>query len=480
MQIKRLVNYSLFLFLTVFLFSGSVLSASDSSILEERMRKLEDRMLRMQSSYQAQIKSLQEELKALKDEKNLKVNASGTLSEEDEIAALRLDAVNLSKTGDSHSNLPEEKSEDEKTFVAGNLGLQAENPEISVTGDFIYKVQSADLQKKNSDAFFRSLGLHYETYLDPYTRFKAAVPVLENNSLLGEAYITRFGVSPSLNITLGKFRQQFGVVNRWHLHGLDFVEFPLALRRLFGDGGLNQNGVSFDFQLGGNGKDSHELTLQLTEATNAVQFGGNERGAPALLAHLKSFRDIDQDRYREYGITAMAGVNDTWKTNSGAGITTIDRSRPVALVGLDFTYLWEPADNMRYKNFLWRTEFYGMKKEILTPDTGARDSVLAWGGYTNFQWKQNRQLETGVRLDYFKPDHKKYAGLAGLSLSPLAFSDSNPSEWQISPYLTWHQSPWVRYRLGLDYKSGHNTGPDERRVTLQCIWAAGPHKHDKY
>lgn len=145
---------------------------------------------------------------------------------------------------------------EKREFSAGNLSLQAENPEISVTGDFVYSLRSMDGNRNNADATFRSLGLHYETYLDPYTKFKGAVPVLENDSMLGEAYITRYGVTDSLNITLGKFRQQFGVINRWHKHGLDFVDFPMSMRRIFGDGGLNQNGISFDWKLGSSGREN--------------------------------------------------------------------------------------------------------------------------------------------------------------------------------------------------------------------------------
>jgi hypothetical protein len=298
--------------------------------------------------------------------------------------------------------------------------------------------------------------------------------------MLGEAYITRYGVTDSLNITLGKFRQQFGVINRWHKHGLDFVDFPMSMRRIFGDGGLNQNGISFDWNLGSSGRETQELTLQLTEATNARLFSGNTKGAPSLLAHFKSFRDVDADRYREVGITAMAGVNDDWKFTRAGTVFKKDISRPVYLLGLDYTYLWEPADNMRYRNFLWRSEFYGMRKEIFRPDGAGKDSINSWGAYTNLQWKLNRELESGVLLDYFHPDSKDYASIPGLSLAPLAYNQNDPEEWQIAPYITWHQSPWVRYRLEFNYRSGNNIGPDERKVLFQCIWAAGPHKHDRY
>jgi len=57
---------------------------------------------------------------------------------------------------------------------------------------------------------------------------------------------------------------------------------------------------------------------------------------------------------------------------------------------------------------------------------------------------------------------------------------SGAYEYQISPYWTWHQSPWVRYRLEFDHRHGRHLERADNRVTLQCIWAAGPHLHDRY
>ncbi len=440
--------------------------------VEDRLAILEKNMADMQKAYEQQIDSLKSEISKLREQSNMTDNSAN--SEEQELADLKKQAQQL--TASKESQTPPEKRE----FEAGNLGLQSENPEISVVGDFLWKLQSIDKQRNNSDALFRILGVHYESYLDPYTKFKGTAPVLENDSMLGEAYITRFGAGKNLNITLGRFRQQFGVINRWHQAGLDFAEFPLAMRRVLGDGGLNQNGVSFDWQLGNAGKETQELTLQLTEASNPRLFGANTKGLPAVMAHFKSFRDIDVNRYREIGITAMAGANDNWNVNQAGKVVQFDETRPTYAFGLDYTYLWEPADNMRYRNFLWRTELYGTRKEILRPDNGKKDALTAFGGYTNLQWKLNREFETGIRLDYFQPDSKDYAVSGNLNLAPLALAGDDPSEWQVCPYITWYQSPWVHYRLEFDYRAGHNFGPDEKRLILQCVWAAGPHKHERY
>ncbi len=469
-------RFSLFFaFLFSHLFLQTVFGA-DSTVtsLETRLAALEEKMAKMQQNYEQQIASLTNQVKLLQppSEALFKDN------EIDELTALR-QAANI-ETKNSPDTEPAKKDDTDRKFIAGDLSRQAENPELSIVGDFFYRLQSIDKQRNNSDAMLRNLGIHYETYLDPYTKFKGAVPVKEDISNIGEAYITRFGARKNLNFTIGKFRQQFGIVHRWHQAGLDQSEFPLAMRRILGDGGICQNGIGLDWQLGASGKTTRELTMQVTEATNPRLFAGNTRGMPSMLLHLKSFRDIDTSTYQELGVTAVAGVNDQWSV-SKAGVTSmIDKTRPVFAFGLDFTHLWEPADNMRYRNFMWRTEFYGLRKEILVPDSGNKDSIFAWGAYTNLHWKLDRQLESGFRIDYFEPDSQKYAAVPGFSLAPLASIADSPNEWQLCPYLTWQQSPWVKYRLEFNYKSGNDMGPDERRLMLQCIWSAGPHKHDRY
>lgn len=473
MNFERILAFALISFSLIF--TNLPASAADSTQdVEARIMALEARFLSMQNDYDRKVAALQAQIEKLRAGQP----SSPETDAEDDLQALRNIAVAETRSLDSQIN--DQPENDQRRFIAGDLSKQAENPEISIVGDFVYRLQSIDNLRNNSDAMLRNLGIHYETYLDPYTKFKGAVPVKEDISNIGEAYITRYGLTPNLNLTLGKFRQQFGIVHRWHMAGLDQSEFPLAMRRVLGDGGICQNGVSFEWNLGASGKTTRELTMQLTESTNQRLFAGNTRGMPSMLLHIKSFRDIDVNTYQELGLTALAGVNDQWSVLQAGAIEKIDKTRSLYGFGLDFTHLWEPADNMRYRNFMWRTEFYGLKKDILRPDTGKNGSIFAWGGYTNFHWKLDRQLESGMRIDYYEPDSKKYAAVPGLGLAPLAVLADSPNEWQLCPYITWHQTPWVKYRLEFNYKSGNNMGPDERRLMLQCIWSAGPHKHDRY
>ena len=365
------------------------------------------------------------------------------------------------------------KASESKTFEARGLGLQKLNPEISITGDMVNHWSNVDQGNGKSDFNFRTLGIHLEAYLDPYTRFKAAIPVNENDAVLGEAYLTRYGVAKGLNVTLGKFRQQFGVVNRWHKHGLDQQDFPLALRQIFGVGGLNQTGFSFQWTMPAMGKCAQELTLQITDGDNSVVFGQNSDNAPSFLAHYKNYQDIDENTYFEFGISSLFGRNDLWAVGAGQQ----ENELSTRVLGLDMTVLWEPARRMRYRSRVWRTEYYKIEKDVLAPDGSGEDTIEAWGYYTYLQQKVSRTTEVGVRYDYYEPDQKAWAGAP---FTPLAVTAANAEQNMISPYITYQQSPFVKYRLEWNKLDSEGFSQDENRLIFQIIFAAGPHKHERY
>lgn len=407
---------------------------------------------------------------------------------EERISALELKITELSAGRETDETAPDapqidespgETAPEDTTYSAGSLSLQELNPEISVVGDFLSWYGDAEEGGRRSSSDLRVLGVHLESYLDPYSRFKACVPVTSDWAKLGEAYMTRHDVGKNLNLTLGKFNQDFGVVNRWHEPGLDQIDYPLALRQIF-EGNLNQTGLSLDWLLPGSGPVSRSLTLQITNGQNPRLFGENSRNFPSALIHYKHYRDLSKDKYLEIGLTALVGRNDEWNTQPAGGpLTTEDRDLSTLALGADLTLLWEPTDAMRYRNWVWRTEAYYLHKDILAPDGSGEDSLNAWGAYSYFQRMLSRTIEAGLRYDYYRPDVKPYADAAGSSLSPLAVTAPEARQWQLCPYVTWWQSPWVKWRLEYDHMDGKGL-PDDDRLWLQCTFAAGPHKHERY
>src|SRR5690606_3284321 len=75
---------------------------------------------------------------------------------------------------------------EDTTYSAGSLGLQALNPEISVVGDFVSWFGDADEGHRHWSSDLRVLGVHFESYLDPYSKLKATIPVTNDWAKLGE------------------------------------------------------------------------------------------------------------------------------------------------------------------------------------------------------------------------------------------------------------------------------------------------------
>ena len=439
---------------------------SDTEQPNARISELEQQIIEMQKKHDHEIDELRQQMDELAAE-------AGKRRTKDELTALR----ELAKAKAAEDVGTEEEPE-ETTFRSGGLGLQALNPEISVTGDFLFSLRQDTTSDQSSDFDFRTLGIHFESWLDPSAKFKAAIPVTESGSELGEGYMTLYNVADDLNLTFGKFRQQFGVVNRWHKHGLDQVDFPLALRQIFGNGGLNQTGLSLDWLMPPAGVASQQLTFQVTDGSNSRLFGDNARNRPSLLAHYKNYRDLSKDTYLECGLSGMVGWNDEWDVPVG---TKQNSSEVTTVLGADLSVLWEPAERMRYRNVEWRSEAYWLNKELLAPDGSGSATINAWGLYSYLQTRISRTIDVGIRGDFYVPDTKSYANLSDLlSLSPLAVTGDDPHLWQIGPYITWWQSPFVKFRAEYNYSDGKGIENPEHVIWLQAIFAAGPHKHERY
>ncbi len=439
---------------------------ADVADLQLQIRALQEQIAEMEKKHAAEIQTLRNKVEELFQSKVAQ-------DEEAELKALQRLAEQ-----EATIEIPAEEKIEEVTYKSGALAQQALNPEISVTGDMFAFYRTSSEEREHSRSVFRTFGVHFESYLDPYTRFKSAIEFGEEVGL-GEAYFTRYGLLPNFNLTLGKFRQQFGVVNRWHKHGLDQLDFPVPLMQIFGEEGLNQIGVSGEWTIPTRGLSSQGLLFQITNGQNDRLFGFNSKNNPSILLRYNNYRDLSKDTYLEIGTTGLVGWNDEWPIFAEDNFIFERDTLRTSTYGLDITLLWEPTEKMRYRNLMWRSEGYMMNKDILAPDGSGRDDITAWGAYTYVQAKVARTWEIGMRLDYYKPDDKPYADLADFYLFPHALSSSEAKLWQISPYVTWYQSPWVLFRLEYD-RQGGELFPVEDRFILQTVFAAGPHKHERY
>lgn len=410
---------------------------------EERLRELE----RQQQELRQRIDELEKQNEAL------------------ELERLRNAAeAEAASAGEVVRQADEQTKLEERTFRGGERALQALNPELSVVGDAFAKIIANDkgyLSETDRTAFvYRMVGIHFQSDLDPFSFTKITAGLTPAGIGLGEAYITWTSVLPGLSFTMGKFRQDFGVVNRWHLPGLDQYDFPVALRTTFGDEGLNQTGMSLDWLMPPLWADANQLILQVTNGENGQLFAGKHFSIPSALLRLKSYHDLSESTYFELGLTGMLGWNNARGKPSDESTELQNEDwRSSVVGGADWTVSWEPLAAAKYRSVLARGELYVARKQ--TDD----EPLHALGLYQYLEVKVHQQWTVGARFDWAAP------------LQPDLRDDQI---WGVLPYVTWWQSPWVRLRLHYGtYHDDRLTEPD-RRVIFQVTAAAGPHKHERY
>jgi hypothetical protein len=388
------------------------------------------------------------------------------------------------KEAEAESKAPEEEEKpEERTFLWGALALQKLNPELSFSVDFVAQLIL------NEDKFYagahdrtgmpiREIGLHFQHVLDPYSMFKAAFHIdpAHGEFHAEEAYITWFGLIKSLSFTVGRFRQNFGVLNRWHAHDLDQVDYPTALKLVLGDEGLNQTGFAIKWFMPPVIAHANELTLEVTDGENDVLFAGEYFSVPCFMLHLKNYYDLSESTYLELGLSGMFGYNNKrgYVDESSGSAEPVDEPwRKTGVFGADLTIHWSPLQQARYRSFTWRTEYYWAFKE--TRDAPPNDTRQSWGLYSYLDYQLATRWFAGVRFDAALPTIR-------------ALAEDTEIAWDIVPYLTFWQSEFVYLRL--EYQHGQNqpyaledgtlARRTDNRFLLQVDFAAGPHKHEKY
>jgi hypothetical protein len=207
-------------FLTTIGFASTCVAQSDQTEnatladIHQQMLELKRQMDEMKRKHESEVRALKAEIEKLKQPAGVVTEAEA----EDELARLREMAESL-----AGEEAVEEKAPEETIFKFGGLSLQQLNPEISVSGDFVSHYRHQPGTRQRTDAEITGLEVNFQSYLDPFSRMKATTHIHDDGVHLEEVYFTRFSVFDSANLDVGRFRQQFGVVNRWHEDALDQV-----------------------------------------------------------------------------------------------------------------------------------------------------------------------------------------------------------------------------------------------------------------
>jgi hypothetical protein len=393
----------------------------------------------------------------------------------DPIARIRAAAA-AAGAGRADTTAGAQQPEEAVQFIGRQRNLNALNPEISVSGDVFAFSRSDDATADNFAA--REFEISFVSNLDPFSRAKVFVahhlgggeilpfgehaheepgtpaePEAEEEGHGGETeieegYVEWVGLAGGLGVTVGKFRQRFGRLNRWHAHALPGQQYPLPVLAFLGEEGLAQPGVSAHWLLPIHGFGTWEVWGELTRSSSEVLFG--EDNGLSALGHVNAFYELSPATYLEIGLSALTGGREGDPSPDDAPVTGN------RLFGADLTFDWRPPSQSRTRQ-LTLTGGAMLNRRVFD---GA-DNLDAWGAFAIGEYRFAQQWIAGARWEWVEnPDEP----------------DENASLF--APSLTWWQSEYVRLRAEYDIFRG--VEDDFGQFVLQITFAMGPHKHENY
>ena len=266
------------------------------------------------------------------------------------------------------------------------------NPDIGVIGDFQLSYLSKG--KKNFDAYLNETEISLQATVDPYARadffisFGRDPETLKYGVEVEEGYLTTLSLPFQLQLKVGKFKEAVGKINPVHAHALPFIDLPNAYVNYFGEGGLNDEGLSLSWLLP-NKAFYQELVFQATSGfSESPSFMRSERNRLVYLSHLKNFFTLTDNATLELGITGISGPNDSsMVTNIAAG---------------DLTYKWKPVKMNTYRSLTWQNEIYFSKANY-----SETNSMNSFGLYSFLQYQIAKRWFLLGRYDYAQKPYAK-------------------------------------------------------------------------
>ena len=372
--------------------------------------------------------------------------------------------------------------------------------------------------------------------VDPYFTGEAHILTSVNPSTgetaleLEEAFLTSSALPYGLQLEVGHFLTEFGLINPQHPHFWDWIDQPVVNSRMFGGDGMRQAGFraswlpptpwfsEFHFGMqnaggvtmasflggelahahgGGNGHgggdehghagedeqadehaDEHDHGGEdphAEEPTGGIQ-GDGIAGRPIVAQDVRGFGDfLYLTRWENSfnftdDVTAVFGLSGLYGPNSTG------RDADTWLYGLDMKWRWQPAGNFGYPFLTWQTEI--MKRDYhaarYTQETETGDfaslpgrTLKDWGLYTQLLYGFQTRWAAGLRYEY--------AGGSGHSIGGRKNDPFRDDRHRLSPLLVWRPSEFSRIRLQYNYDMASHLKNDAHTIWLGFEWLYGAH-----
>ena len=278
--------------------------------------------------------------------------------------------------------------------------------DLSLIGDFSAGVSSledekiADIQgylhdPRRKGFAVNSLEMSMSGAVDPYFFAEAHIN-LADGAEIEEAFMTSQALPFGLQLEMGQFLTEFGLLNPQHPHTWYWVDAPVSITRIMGNHGMISQGLRLGWLLplpwfsqihfGAQNADGEHMKSFLgmagesghnhgTTGAADLPIGGYEiaerdlksSNGLAYLLRWENSLDLTESITAKFGFSGMTGPNATGPT----GHTLI--------YGADLYVKWKPATNYRgFPYLIWQTEFMRRDYRVSkVPDIGKLSNTYA-------------------------------------------------------------------------------------------------------
>lgn len=350
-----------------------------------------------------------------------------------------------------------------------------------------------------------SIGASVDNYFD----LNAIFHLTEDDFEVEEAFATTRSLPYHLQLKLGKFKSDFGYLNKQHHHNYNFYDMPLVYSSLLGDHGLTEEGFQFQYVVPS--EQYIMVGLEAFKGENESSFGneGFTLGEDEHDHDEHEEEHDDHDEHEEEGHEEdhMTSIDDTdfpslWvayaKTSFDIGGGTVlagvsmaqgdsrmnhleDEESPHAyegentLYGVDLTYKYYfAADNA----ITWQSEYIYREmdgtKYVENEASGEWKSIALKkeqaGFYTELIYQNDKNWRSGLR----------YSAINQNDVTANGKAVAQPDDMYVaSAMLEYNPSEFSRIRLQYNHNSslydeeGHKNNKNE--IILQFNYAIGAH-----
>ena len=385
--------------------------------------------------------------------------------------------------------------------------------------------------------------------VDPYFTAEAHIlSVISPNSgettfELEEAFMTTTGLPLGLQLEVGYFLTEFGIINPQHPHVWDWLDMPIANTRMFGGDGMRQagfraswllntpwfsqlhfgmqhaNGVTMASFLGGEIAHAHgggghdhggegaeeEADAHAGHAHAAAQAEEHEHGEdehddhsaeggpgiggrPIIAQDVRQLKDFVYLMRWENAFDLSDDLTAVFGASSLLGPNSSGPAGSTWLYGFDMKWRWQPANSFRgYPFLMWQTEYMRRNYEAaaasmaVTLEDGDTETVT-FPADTLEDWGMYTQLLYGPVINLAVGMRFEYADGRGVGYNHGGI-DADPfrnERYRVSPLISWRTSEFARIRLQYNYDKATHLEDYAHSVWLGFEWMYGAHPAHKF